>query len=186
MIHQPQGELQLLSCSSPKTHEWYFFQPEKYQAWQDTKADITFADRSSVYGMICLESWSSYPSIDTSIVYVFTWLDIVCFQFMWDSHLVGQIGCHVTSHRPAFLLWYKKMTNYDTRTPTRPNLDRVVDCVVAVEVITVLREHLREDNVPLVPGERFINKQRICWILSPDASMEQNMYTQAWHWEPRI
>ena len=71
------------------------------------------------------------------------------------------------------------MTNYGKRTQTRPNLVRVVDCVVAVEVVTVLREHLGEDNVPLVPGERFVNKQRICWMLSTDASMEQNMRTQA-------
>ena len=104
LIQQPQVVSQLLSCSSPKTHEWYFSQPEENHASQHTKAGITFAYRSSVYGMICLESWSSYPSIDTSIVYVFTWLDIVCFQFLQHSHLVGQIGCHVTSHRPALLL----------------------------------------------------------------------------------
>ena len=121
MIHQPQGELQLLSCSSPKTHEWYFFQPVKHHAWQHRRADITFAYRSSVYGMICLESWSSYPSIDTSIVYVFTWLDIVCFQFLQHSHLMGQIGCHVTSHRPALLLWFGEIWKNDKLWYADPN-----------------------------------------------------------------
>ena len=198
------------------------------------KADITFAYRSSVYGMICLESWSSYPSIDTSIVYVFTWLDIVSFQFsaILSPRGTDRMSCDVSQTRSSsaigenmkivvakddiwtrdvknsnwdciirvlfeyspssirvFAKYYSSAREYSVpnRVPgpkkateliylmrRQPNLVRVVDCVVAVEVVTVLREHLREHNVPLVPGERFINKQRICWMLSTDDSMEQN------------
>ena len=56
-----------------------------------------------MYGMICLESWSSYPSIDTSIVYVFTWLDIVSFQFsaILSPRGTDRMSCDVSQTRSS-------------------------------------------------------------------------------------
>ena len=74
------------------------------------------------------------------------------FYCVRDFYLVREIGSHVPSHRATLFLGETIML---TLSRWMSDLVSVVDGVVAVEVVAVLGQYLREHDVSLIPRSRI-------------------------------